>query len=395
MALNYQIEVAVAPETTTTARGRILEKFARKFLETQNYRVQEEVRLTASEVDLLGTEDTTAERIFVECKAHRSTISSEVLHKLLGNVYFKGYSSGWLLSTFALGKDAKGFEDEWNQKPPEERRKLRIYPPERLIERLVKAQIIVDAASLQIDRDKFKAGNDVFLLLTQDGEFWAVPVLDPDSGIRSAALLFQADTGKQVTHQAALDRIAKTDTTLSLPWIAGGMESQAVAAAKLHADLESIVRVPVADHWADYRPARPEDFVGRENVQATVFQFLDSVRNQATTTRLIALKGPSGWGKSSSVLKIASRAANVRNKGKYFVFTVDSRAATTSRFPELAVVTAVKAAVSSGFIRSDRSLEFGGLILRCRVWQRHFKVKKKCFVSSSISLKSFYTKPTW
>lgn len=360
MALNYQIEVAVAPETTTTARGRILEKFARKFLETQNYRVQEEVRLTASEVDLLGTEDTTAERIFVECKAHRSTISSEVLHKLLGNVYFKGYSSGWLLSTFALGKDAKGFEDEWNQKPPEERRKLRIYSPERLIERLVKAQIIVDAASLQIDSEKFRVGNDVFLLLTQDGEFWAVPVLDPDSGIRSAALLFQADTGKQVTHQAALDRLAKTDTTLSLPWIAGGVESQAFAAAKLHADLESIVRVPVADHWADYRPARPEDFVGRENVQTTVFQFLDAVRNQTTTTRLIALKGPSGWGKSSSVLKIASRASNVRNKGKYFVFTVDSRAATTSRFPELAVVTAVKAAVSSGFIRSDRSLEFSG-----------------------------------
>ncbi|OQR37151.1 hypothetical protein BWR15_03955 [Pseudomonas sp. T] len=359
MALNYQIEVAVPPETTTTARGRILEKFARKFLETQNYRVQEEVRLTASEVDLLGTEETTSERIFVECKAHRSTISSEVLHKLLGNVYFKNYSSGWLLSTFALGKDARGFEDEWNQKPPEERRKLRIYPPERLVERLVKAQIIVDAASLQIDRDKFKIGNDVFLLLTQEGEFWAVPVLDPDSGIRSAALLFQADTGKQVTQTGVLDRIAKTDTTLVLPWIADGLESQAVATAKLHADLESIVRVPVADHWADYRPARPEDFVGRENVQAAVFQFLDSVRNRSTSTRLIALKGPSGWGKSSSVLKIASRAANVRNKGKYFVFTVDSRAATTSRFPELAVVTAVKAAVASGFINPDRSLEFG------------------------------------
>ena len=360
MSLNYFIEVAVPPETTTTERGRILERFARTFLETQNYRVQEEVRLTATEVDLLGTEKTTSERIFVECKAHRSTISSEVLQKLLGNVHFKGYSSGWLLSTFALGKDAKGFEDEWNQKLPAERRKLRIYPPDRLIERLVSARIVVDAASLQFDRDRFRVGNDAFLLLTKDEQYWALPVLDPTIGVRSAALLFSAQTGKRVSESSALDRIAKTDTSLALPWISEAVDSQAGATSKLRADLESIVRVPVADHWADYRPARPEDFVGRETVQANVFQFFDSVRSRATSTRLIALKGPSGWGKSSSVLKIASRAANVRNKGKYFVFTVDSRAATTSRFPELAVVTAVKAAVASGFIRADRSLEFGG-----------------------------------
>lgn len=361
MSLNYFIEVAVSAETTNTERGRILERFARGFLETQNYRVQEEVRLTASEVDLLGTEKTTSERIFVECKAHRSTISSEVLHKLLGNVYFKGYSSGWLLSTFALGKDAKGFEDEWSQKPIEERRKLRIYPPERLIERLVSARVIVDASSLPVDRDRFKVGSEAFLLLTQNGEFWALPVLEPVIGVRSSALLFHAQTGKRITESATLERIARTDTSLAaLPWISEAADSQAVATNKLRTDLESIVRVPMADHWADYRPARPEDFVGRETVQAGVFQFFDSVRDRATSTRLIALKGPSGWGKSSSVLKIASRAANVRNKGKYFVFTVDSRAATTSRFPELAVITAVKAAVSSGFIRADKSLEFGG-----------------------------------
>lgn len=360
MSLTYFIEVAVTAETTTTERGRILERFARRFLETQNYRVQEEVRLTATEVDLLGTEKTTAERIFVECKAHRSTISSEVLHKLLGNVYFKGYSSGWLLSTFALGKDAKGFEDEWGQKPSEERRKLRIYPPERLIERLVSARVIVDAATLPIDRDRFRVGSEALLLLTQDGEFWALPVLDPAIGVRSSALLFHAQTGARVTAPTILERIAKTDTSLAaLPWISEAADSQAAATNKLRSDLESIVRVPMADHWADYRPARPEDFVGRETVQSGVFQFFDSVRDRSTGTRLIALKGPSGWGKSSSVLKIASRAANVRNKGKYFVFTVDSRAATTSRFPELAVITAVKAAVNSGFIRADKSLEFG------------------------------------
>lgn len=104
--------------------------------------------------------------------------------------------------------------------------------------------------------------------------------------------------------------------------------------------------IPVADHWADYRPARPVDFIGRDSLQSDVFDFLEAVRNKTTSTRLIALKGPSGWGKSSTVLKIASRARNVRHRGKYFVFTVDSRAATTGRFPELAVATAVRAAMT-------------------------------------------------
>jgi len=350
MPSNYFIEVAVAPNTSTTERGRILERFARSFLETQNYSVQEEVRLTASEVDLLGTDRTTSERIFVECKAYRSTISAEVLQKLLGNVYFKGYSSGWLLSTFALGKDAKGFEDEWSQKPLDERRRLRIYPPEKLVDRLIQAQIIVDPKTLRFDNSRHQISADAFLLLTSNGQFWALPVTDPATGIRSASLLFNAKSGAAISDSTTLDWISKTDTTLSAPWISDSPESQNIAAIRLRAELESIVRVPMADHWADYRPARPEDFVGREQIQSAVFQFFDSVRLKTTTTRLIALKGPSGWGKSSSVLKIASRAANIRNRSKYFVFTVDSRAATTSRFPELAVLTAIKEATQKGFI---------------------------------------------
>lgn len=359
MSFTYLIEVAVTPDTSTTERGRILERFGRRFLETQNYSVKEEVRLTASEVDLLGTENTTGELIFVECKAHRSNISSEVLQKLLGNVTFKDYSSGWLISTFALGKDAKGFEHEWQQRPPEQRRKMRIYSPDRLADRLVAAKLIVPVETLQFHLTGSRVGNEAFLLLTQNGEFWALPVVDPATGIRSAALLFHASNGEAVRDLATLEWIATTDTSLSLPWICDTAKD-AGAATKLRSELESIVKVPMADHWADYRPARPEDFVGREAVQTSVFNFLDHVRSGGTTTRLIALKGPSGWGKSSSLLKIASRATNARNKGKYYVFTVDSRAATTRRFPELAVVSAVKEAVRSGFVSAPSDLAFGG-----------------------------------
>ncbi|WP_246149287.1 restriction endonuclease [Skermanella pratensis] len=118
------IEVAVPPDTSTTERGRVLERFARKFLVTQNFEVTEELRITGMEVDLLATERTTGERVLVECKAHRANIAAEVLFKILGQVMGKSFSAGWLISTYALSKDAKGFCDEWNAKSPEERRRL-------------------------------------------------------------------------------------------------------------------------------------------------------------------------------------------------------------------------------------------------------------------------------
>lgn len=89
MGLVGLIEVAMPANATNTERGRILERFGRRFLENQNFRVEDEVRITASEVDLLATDNNTGERIIVECKAQRSTISSEILHKLLGNVEFR------------------------------------------------------------------------------------------------------------------------------------------------------------------------------------------------------------------------------------------------------------------------------------------------------------------
>jgi Holliday junction resolvase-like predicted endonuclease len=360
MAFDHQIEVAVPAETSTTERGRILERLAAKFLGTQNYKIEQEVRLTATEVDLLGAEKTTGEKIFVECKAYRSTIAADVLQKLLGNVTFKKYSSGWLLTTFALGKDAKGFQEEWNQRPPEERRRLQIYPPEGLVARLVSAGMFIDPNSLAIDKKRFNPGTDAILVLTLQAEYWAIPVIDADSGIRTGALLFKADTGKRITDSQTLGLVSNTDTTINVPWLTDAAESQAGAVSKLRDELQSIVRVPVADNWADYRPARPEDFVGRLSVQSDVFDFFEAVRAKSTQTRLLALKGPSGWGKSSTVLKIASRAGNIRNRGKFFVFTVDSRAATTGRFPELAIATAIKAAIKNGFVEVGDSLEFGG-----------------------------------
>lgn len=361
MSSQVHIEIAAAPETTTTERGGVLERFARKLLETQNYHIEEEVRITGTEVDLLAVERLTGERIFVECKAYRSTIAAEVLHKILGNVSFHRFSAGWLISTHTLSKDARGMRDQWNQRPPQERRLLQIYDPPRLIERLVSAKVVVTPEALIRPAD-LRCADETYLLLAPFGEFWAVPVLDDEAGMRQSALLYEAATGKRTVLAKTLSAIANTDTTLAnLRWLASKPSNSKHEAERLRSELQSIVRIPVAEHWADYRPARPEDFVGRDEIQQSVLSFFDRVRTGQSQTRLFAIKAPSGWGKSSCVLKITSRAASKRSQRRFFVFAVDSRAATSRRFGELALFTALKEAIKTGFIKDPGDLTLGGV----------------------------------
>ncbi|MGE3279553.1 MAG: restriction endonuclease [Alphaproteobacteria bacterium] len=360
MPSNFSIEVAAAPDTTTTDRGRVLAKFAQRFLETQNYKVTEEVRLTGTEVDLLATELSTGERIFVECKAHRSTISSEVLYKILGNVTARNFSSGWLISTYSLGKDAKGVRHEWEQRPTEERRRLQIYEPADLVRRLIAATVVIEPSYLERPIG-LRFSDAVYLLLSPIGEFWALLVLDQTTGIREAAILYDARTGARITADYVLDTIAGTDTTLApLNWLAGAREQQDEDVERLHRELQSIVQVPIAEHWADYRPARPQDFVGRDQLQKDVFEFFSHIRSSQSRTRLFAIKAPSGWGKSSCVLKIAARAHNHRHRPRTFVFAVDSRAASSKRFGELALFTAVREAIKAKFVEHPEEFTFGG-----------------------------------
>jgi hypothetical protein len=242
LPVNVNIEVALPKDATTTEKGRVLERFARKFLETQNFRVTQEVKLTAMEVDLVAEEKTTKERLLVECKAYRSTIPADFLTKLLGNIQLDGEDTlGWLISTFALGKDAKGFRDKWEQKPLAIRRRLQVCDPESLVERLVGANVIVSQNTLAIPSG-LRVEEERTLLLTSFGEFWAVIVLDPATGIRQSALLFDATTGARITASATVTKINETDSTLvGLDWLLGQSGPSSKEATSIQNELQSIV----------------------------------------------------------------------------------------------------------------------------------------------------------
>ena len=97
--LELMIEVGTEAEDSTRDRGVLLEKLGKEILQVLQYEVIEEIRITGMEVDLLAKNKETNEEILVECKAHSSNLSADVITKLVGNVYTRDVSAGWLMTT--------------------------------------------------------------------------------------------------------------------------------------------------------------------------------------------------------------------------------------------------------------------------------------------------------
>lgn len=341
------IEVAMPIDATTKDKGDLLEKLASELLGIQSYQVSTEVRVTASELDLLCTHKINRRQIYVECKAHRSPLSSDILTKLLGTITLKEYQEGWLISTGPLGKDAKGFQSDWEQKPVEEAQKLSIYTPERVVDALMNAHLIVtppETLALEMVTDSNALG-DWVLLITPYGRHWLATVLI--AGVPEGVLVFSAKTGKREENPQLLTRLSNTDTSLgNLDFhIASKLSDQRLTAQKQ----KTVVEVQQGESWSDYRPARPEDFVGREDEQDRILHFFEAVRSGSSITRIFAIIGDSGMGKSSLIAKLRSKTRSPKYRNRYFTFAVDVRAATHSSYILNSLLTGLQVAAQAGF----------------------------------------------
>jgi len=349
--MTVAIEIGVPDTATTKQKGDLLETLARSVLERMHYEVTDQLRFTGMEIDVLGTHRQTGETIYVECKAHTQPISADSITKLLGNVHIRDVAAGWLLTTSPLTKDGIALKHEWKQKPTEQRRKLHLYDPDDLVDVLVSSGEIVDSSRCPRS-STYTYADQPHLLISSIGKYWCWPILDTSTGLRASVSTYTADTGQPVADTSILQTLASFDTTLrELEWISSPPASPNDSHPRsLEQELESVVAVPSADSWADYRPARPRDFVGRDNLHNEIFSLLDEVRTTQTRTRILALKSPSGWGKSSSVIKLIDKSRNRRNRNKFYIAGVDCRAAVSARYAELALLQCLRNAAADQFI---------------------------------------------
>jgi len=351
----YKIEVATPEESTTKEKGDLLEKFVVKFLLSLNYELEQQIRLTAIELDILAKNKINNKTIYIECKAHRDPLSSNVLKNLLGTVELQEYSEGWLISTGEYGKDAKGFMLEWSKKPTEKSSKLSFYRPEDLIDSFIKSNTIIDPTKInlqELNEHNSKFG-DWTLVISKYGNFWFLQSLE--GGLPVGLYIFEASNGDLIKEKELLLNLSKTDTTLKyLDFIYYYKKfSENYVGSTEEKFIKEVVPVQQGESWDDYRPARPEDFVGREEEQRKIFNLFNRVLNEETDTRIFAITGNSGMGKSSLINMLINKSKNKSNKNKYFIYAVDIRAAKDHNYIYSALLKCFRESMIYNFIDNN------------------------------------------
>jgi hypothetical protein len=344
------IEVCIKDTQTTTEKGSILEQLTANILRSQQYDVTTTIRKTGIEIDVLAKHKINGTKLIAECKAWENPLPADAITKLLGNIELKQVNSGWLISTGPLSKDAKGIQDDWENQMEGRREKLSFYTCDRIIHVLIDLKIVVDPLVLLEKIDKnLSPGDNVILMLTDVAKYWLIPGFENNQNFVTAVLVFNAENGKQVSSVEQLERIKLYKNSLGqYPWIAGQKSDERIT-EQLSNEYRNVVPVISGDNWQDYRPARPEDFVGRKNLIDEIISFLINANTGISYTRIFSIQAPSGMGKSSVVLKLASIMKSRKYSKRYFFYAVDVRTAMSYRYVEMVVKSCFDQADSEGF----------------------------------------------
>ena len=351
--MDYSIKVSVENHCSTTVKGNLLETLTAEVIKAQQFSVVKTIRITGMELDVHARHKYTGEEIIVECKAWEENINADVISKLIGNIVINNYSAGWLITTGGLGKDAEGLRLSWEKKPSEERKKLTIYTADRIVELLITNRVVVDAKSLICKLpENFVYNDKSTLFITNIGKYWLFVGSFNSGTIANSVIAFEATSGERVCDEESLKRLKEVKSIYSeYDW---RLEKEQNIKRKDNVEFQDIVTVMSGDTWSDYRPSRPIDYVGRKCLIASVFSFFDDVLCRQTNTRLFALKSPSGWGKSSTILKLIDEAKKRGKSNKYFIFAVDVRTALSNRYAELAFKNCLECAIKESFIPFEK-----------------------------------------
>jgi len=330
-----------------TNDGKFLEEIAGALLKGQRYRIVERVRFTGMEIDLIADNVDTNQRVFVECKFVQEShpLSANVIDIIIGHAVRKNIKTAYLFSTAPLGKEAKGVMDELKQENNELSPKIAFVGPENIADMFVD---IYNAEPHIPEASKALSIASATLILTpQFSPFWVLE--EYQNGIPQRAFL------QTVSNSADLE-IEEISRLFKEHKIYQGLElvytdlSSGANHIETSEREEIVTRIPVADSLDDYRPCKPEYFIGRIDTQKKIWDFLRLVRQNRTSTRILALSGPSGFGKSSVVLKLADRFRNKKWINKLYLYPIDVRSAKGPLFVAKALKTALQTAVEDGFI---------------------------------------------
>ncbi|MFB8790956.1 MAG: restriction endonuclease [Potamolinea sp.] len=351
-AIQKQVKIILPKDwdKDTNKKGEFLENLVAYLLSKRGFRVNKRVNFTGMEVDVIAKNKETQQEAFVECKFTKNPLSADVIWKLIGKTWHHDISYAYLFSTALLGKDAQGALEEIKKKQLEQSDRkpiLAFVGPEEM------ADWFIDVKSLEIpDLNKFALVKVITLLITPTQFIWAAEEIREGDTEPSRLIIFPTSENCSLDFKQLCNDLGSYELWENLERVDGTTSKLPVQAPSVSA-LEKEVVSPIgrADNFEDYRPCRPEYFVGRSHLQQEFWKLLANIRDGKTQTRIVCFTGPSGFGKSSLVVKLTEDCRHHEmRKDNFYLFDVDVRSAKGAFFVKKAVMSAIQKAIDENFI---------------------------------------------
>jgi Holliday junction resolvase-like predicted endonuclease len=167
-----RIKIIVPDTWSNDQKGSFLEELVSDLLKRKRFHVVSRVRFTGMEIDILARDLDSQTKVLVECKCSGSSLSADVLTKLIGNAVVRKASQAYLFSTAPLGKEAKGLLEELEERD-DQQVKLCFVSPEKFVEWFtdVKDWDLPDVRESGVEIQRISS---ITLLITPSIAAWAI-----------------------------------------------------------------------------------------------------------------------------------------------------------------------------------------------------------------------------
>lgn len=345
--IEKSIYIAIPSSYSTTQKGGFFEKLCAQILSKQSYAIESmEIRKSGMEVDIEARHTPSDKKIYVECKFYNNkyTLESSILDLCFSQSFRGGHDAIALFSTVKLGKDAQAVLEDYKKRKVD----FSFYDTQEILNSLIVSGLVKD---IQANDLKPNYSNATLLLHPEISPHWLYQEIEDGTPIH---LVYQS-LGSTASAERLRKILDKENIFLGLD-LKNINADNGVEKPSTYQTKEIVSNIILADDIMDYKPCRPQDFVGREDIQKEIWEFLDAVREHRTDCRILSLTGSSGNGKSSLVANLAHRFTNIKWKNKFFLYPVDIRSARGPRFVAEVVTKAFNSALKEKFI--DLNLSF-------------------------------------
>lgn len=282
---------------TNKQKGSYFEQLSSILLTSQRYIVDTNIALTGMEIDIIAKHKELGYTAYVECKFKPSSaIQGKVISQIIGQAHIHNAEYALLFAASELTQDAKGLAAELATK--DMKPKFVLYNHNTLCDIAMSAL----RAEPQIDSEVDLSNLAFMHLIIGRGfePFWLL--VFNSGGIPDYGII----TGTK-SHSLKQDFDYKTIVS-SFASVSGLSVSYGKLIKKSEVEhvqkFDVVTRLIGAESLNDYRPSNPKHFVGRKDDIGKVKDFLRRVVSRETNSRILALTGPSGYGKSSLLLKL-------------------------------------------------------------------------------------------